>query len=287
MKKKNRISILLIMLCLAVLFGYRTLDLARTDRTAPVITMEEGHPEFSVQDTRETLLRGITAMDNRDGDVTDSLVVESIRLIKADGTAYVSCAAFDKSGNVARSTREIRFTDYESPRFRLNRPLIFSQSRSNEILGAISASDMLDGNISHRIRATVLEETESQIGGSSDILFTVSNSLGDTVELVLPVELYTPGMFEGTLELNSYLVYLEKGSRFDANSYLKLLKMRQEEYVLRNGIPEGMELSVEDSVNTNVPGVYEVDYLITCNAGDELVPQIYTARSKLIVVVEG
>ncbi len=287
MKKRNWISILLIVLCLGVFFGYRALDLLRTDRTPPVITIEEQQPEFSVQDPRETLLRGIQARDDRDGDVTNSLVVESIRLINADGTAYVSCAAFDKSGNVAKTTREIRFTDYESPRFQLNRPLIFTQSRSNEILSAISALDMVDGNISHRIRATVLEETESQTGGSSNILFTVSNSLGDTVELVLPVEQYTPGLFEGSLELKSYLVYLEKGSRFDANAYLRLLKMRQVEYDLRKGMPEGMELSIEGHVNTNVPGVYEVDYRITCNTGTELVPQIYTARSKLIVVVEG
>jgi hypothetical protein len=287
MKKRNWISLVLIFLCLAVLAAYRAVDQIRTDSTSPVITAEGELPEFSARDPREALLRGVTARDDRDGDVTASLVVESVRLLDNDGTAAVTCAAFDQAGNVAKLIRQIRFVDYEAPRFKLNRPLVFTQNRSDEVLSAISASDMLDGNISHRIRATVLEELENDMDGVYDIRFTVTNSLGDTVELVLPVERYVPDMFEGTLSLTDYLIYLDKGSAFDARSYLRTLNLSQEEYALKAGLPEGAILKTFGFVNTNVPGIYTVEYRISCNMGTELAPQIYTARSKLIVIVEG
>ncbi len=161
MKKKNRIGIVLIIICLATLMGYRTMVRARTDSAAPEILMEEQMLEISALEPRSALLRGITARDDRDGDVTASLVVESVRLIRGDGTATVSYAAFDAAGNVAKAQREVRFTDYESPKFSLDQPLLFSQTRSYDVMSLISAQDMLDGDISHRIRATALEQVST------------------------------------------------------------------------------------------------------------------------------
>ncbi len=287
MKKKNWISIGLIFLCLGILLGYRTLVRNRTDRTAPVITVEEQLLELSAWDPREALLQGVTARDDVDGDVTTSLVVESVRLVNSDGIAAVTYAAFDKSGNVSKQTREVRFTDYESPRFELEYPLLFAQNRSYDVLGAITAEDMLDGDLTHRIRATVLDEVTSGYSGSYDVQFRVTNSLGDTVILELPVEVYTPGIFEGNLTLTDYLVYLKQGSRFNAENYLKSFAVGREEFSLRAGVPDDLKLTITGKVETGVPGVYVVDYRITYNAGTEYAEQIYTAYSKLIVVVEG
>ena len=287
MKKKNWISFVLILLCLGVLLGYQALDRIRTDRTAPVITVEEQTLELSARDPREMLLAGVTARDKADGDVTASLVVESVWLVSSDGTAAVTYAAFDSSGNVAKQTREVRFTDYESPRFTLEYPLLFSLNRSYDVLGAVTAQDMLDGDITHRIRATVLDEVPSGYSGTYNVQFRVTNSLGDTVVLELPVELYTPGLFEGNLTLTDYLVYVKQGSRFNAEKYLDTFAVGRESFSLRSGIPGQLKLTVSGKVDTNTPGIYMVDYRITYNTGREYAEQVYTAYSKLIVVVEG
>ena len=90
MKKRNWICILLIILCLGALFGYRAMARIRADHTPPEIRAEETLLEVSALEPRNALLQGVTASDNRDGDVTASLVVESVRLLRSDGTASVT-----------------------------------------------------------------------------------------------------------------------------------------------------------------------------------------------------
>lgn len=282
MKKQNWISLLLIVACAAVMVGYRAWGRVRSDTTAPVITVDEQLLEISALEPREALLQGVSAADTRDGDVTASLVVESVRLLRSDGTVTVTYAAFDKAGNVAKASREVRFHDYESPRFSLSRPLLFTQNVGYDVLRIIGAEDMLDGNISHRIRATVLDEVSAGYTGTHDVQFRVTNSLGETVELVLPVEVYTPSLFEGSLRLTDYLIYLKQGDSFNARSYLSSFSLGRDEISLRNGPVEGMGLTISGKVETGVPGVYTVDYEVTY----ELNEQVYTAYSRLIVIVE-
>lgn len=283
MKKRNWISLLLIILCVAALAGYRAWDRVRSDTVAPVITVEDQLLELSVTEPRSALLQGVSARDNRDGDVTASLVVESVRLLHSDGTITVTYAAFDKAGNVAKSAREVRFNDYESPRFSLSCPLLFAQNTGYDVLSIIGAEDMLDGTISHRIRATVLDEVSSGYTGTHDVQFRVTNSLGETVELVLPVEVYTPSLFEGSMTLTDYLIYLKQGDSFNARAYPESFTLGREDISLQGTLPENMKLSYSGKVETGVPGVYVVDYEVSCEQNK----QVYTAYSRLIVVVEG
>lgn len=283
MKKRNWISLLLILLCLGTLVGYRTLARLRTDTAAPEILIEEQLLELSTLEPRSALLQGVSARDNKDGDVTDSLVVESVHMLRGDGTVMVTYAAFDKAGNVAKQQREVRFTDYESPTFSLSRPLLFAQNVSYDLLKLISAQDMLDGDISHRIRATVLEQVNAGYVGTHNVQFRVTNTLGETVELVLPVEVYTPGLFEGTLNLTDYLIYLNQGDKFNEKSYLDTFSVGREVISLHGNIPADVKLNITGDVETGVPGVYVVDYQVNY----EYAGQTYAGYSKLIVVVEG
>lgn len=287
MKKRNWISVLLIVLTLGVLFGYRALNRIRSDVKAPVITVAEQPLEVSVQDPRTALLAGVTARDDRDGDVTASLVVESIRLLRDDGAVSVTYAAFDSSGNVSKLTREVRYSDYIGPRFSLTQPLMFTQNVRSDVLGVIGARDMLDGDISHRVRATALDEIVSAYSGTYKIKIQVTNSLGDTVELVLPVEVYTPGPNEGMLTLTDYLVYLKTGDSFNSRSFLDQLTVGRENISLQGTVPENVKLTVSGKVDTGEPGVYQVDYQISYYPNPERSELVYTAYSRLVVVVEG
>lgn len=282
MRKQNWISLLLIIASVAALLGYRTLVHLRTDTEPPAITVEDNLLELSVLDSREALLQGVSARDRADGDVTASLAVENIRLLRNDGTVTVTYAAFDNSGNVAKQTREVRFTDYRSPRFSLSRPLMFAQTVNYDVLSLIDAKDMLDGDISHRIRATVLDEVPDGYAGTHHVQFRVTNSLGETVELILPVEIYTPTLFEGSMTLTDYLIYLKQGEKFDPKAYLAEFSLARENISLKGTLPEGMSLKHTGTVKTGMPGVYTVDYEVSY----DFAGQVYTAYSRLIVVVE-
>ena len=289
-KKGNILLVLLIIACVAVFYGYRTLDMMRTDNDAPVIYMDAQIPEVSVKDPKSALLQGISAEDKQDGDVTSSLVVEKVEMTDSDGTLAVSFAAFDRSGNVAKEKREAKYTDYESPKFVMRAPLLFRNGAHFDVLQIVEARDVIDGDIQHRVRATSMTDKSIDELGVHDVQFQVTNSLGDTVTLVLPVEVYDPEPYDATLTLKNYLIYVEKGGTFSAQTYLGSFFFRGDEIDLRGSLPYGYSLKTDGIVNTQVPGVYPVEYRVTYTIKHETDPQrdqVYTGYSKLIVVVEG
>ena len=291
MKKKTTILwIALILLCAAAFVGYRALDRIRSDVKPPQITIDTETLSLSVNDPQDVLLSGISALDNKDGNVTDSLVVESIQLLDGTGRISVSYAAFDKAGNVAKISREATYTDYVRPRFVLNQPLLFRSGSTFDVLKVLDATDARDGNIQHRIRATSLDGNTISAQGSHEVQFQVTNSLGDTVTMVLPVEVYDPKNYDAELTLTDYLIYLKTGDSFHASDYLKSFTQYNEETKLTSRLPYGFSLKTEGTVNTSVPGVYPVDYYVTYTDRNENNPELnrkYTSCSKLIVVVEG
>ena len=286
MKKKDWICLALAAVCLGILAGYRTLINLRADNKSPEILIADQLLEISALDSREALLQGVTARDDTDGDVTDSLVVESVRLLRQDGTVTVTYAAFDSARNVSKKTREVLYSDYESPRFALKQPLMFSQ-KNYDLLSLITARDMLDGDITGRIRATALDEISSDFQGTYKVRFQVTNSLSDTVDLVLPVDVYTPGVNEVAMTLTEYLIYLESGDRFNARDYLDELTVGRDIIPLGKNLPDTMKLTVSGKVETGVPGIYVINYHLAYCPVPQRPEQTYNAYSRLIVVVEG
>lgn len=282
MKKSNWLALFLMGASIAALIGYRLWDRAVTDNTPPQITVEEDVLEASVYGDRTELLRGITAQDDRDGDVTDAVIVESVGGISSDGQAMVHYAAFDASGNVAKLSRVVHYTDYESPRFRLKAPLMFLAGGVADVADGVVAWDILDGDISHRIRATAMADQILKEPGEYEVLFQVTNSMGDTRNLRITAELYPSGAYNSSLELKEYLIYLPKGSTFSAKNYLDVFRYSVNRVELKGSVPDGYQLDLQGAVDTNTPGVYEVKYVFSCVQGY----QTYTGCSRLVVIVE-
>lgn len=289
-KRMTIVTVFLILCCLAVYFGYRTLDRIRTDTQAPEIVLEDIHPEISVYDPSTALLQGVSARDNVDGDVTDSILVEKTALLDGTGRIRVTYAAFDRAGNVTKVTREAKYTDYVSPRFTLQSPLVYSSGVNFDVLANVGAQDMVDGDIRHRIRATSLDSESVLEPGGHEVEFRVSNSLGDTSVLVLPVNVTDAGAHNAYLTLKEYLVYLPKGADFAPEEWLSQFIYTGKEADLSRGLPADYTLNVSGKVQTGVPGVYALDYHVTYSDKIQTEPVMYrqyTAASRLIVVVEG
>ena len=282
MKKSNWLALFLMGASIAALIGYQLWDRAITDNTPPQITVEEGILEASVYGDRTELLRGISAQDDRDGDVTDSVIVESVGGISSDGQAVVHYAAFDASGIVSKLSRIVCYTDYESPRFRLKAPLMFLAGGSFDVVDLMTARDNLDGDITHRVRATAMADQTLTEPGEYEVLFQVTNSLGDTQSLRLTAELYPNGAYNSDLELKEYLIYLPRGSRFMPREYLQTFRYSVSRVELNGTVPDGYQLALDGNVDTNTPGVYEVKYTFSCVQGY----QTYVGCSRLVVIVE-
>ena len=78
-----------------------------TDHTIPVITVEGELIEVSFNATEEELLQGVTAYDEKDKDLTDRIIVESVSRFFEDGMCKVVYAVCDNDNNVANATRKI------------------------------------------------------------------------------------------------------------------------------------------------------------------------------------
>ena len=109
----------------AIYIGCRIYAGVMTDHTPPVISGSGDVIQVSVEDPQEKLLEGMAAEDDRDGDVTDSLVVQEISEFDDEGKRTVHYAAVDDSGNVSYYSRVMQYTDYQAPVFSLSAPLRF------------------------------------------------------------------------------------------------------------------------------------------------------------------
>lgn len=282
--KRMNIMLLLVIAAAVGLFGcYQFWIHNKLDTVGPVITIEEGVLEVSVEDPDEALMQGVRAEDARDGDVTSGVLIESVYGINSNKEATVTYAAFDAAGNVTKAQRQIRYQDYHAPRFVLRDSLSYPYGSKFQLLENVGAVDVLEGDIGRRIHATLISDTKSiDNQGIHQVKLQVANSLGDTVQLVVPVEVYDPEWYNAEVILSEYLVYLEKGSRFDSRAYLRSFVVRGEPVSVHSEIPEDISVDINSKVRMNEPGVYEVSYVLSQTVG----MNTYTGMAKLIVVVE-
>ena len=108
--KKGLVGVVL-MLCVCA-GGATVYQKLSADRVAPQIVFEE---DLTYHDgmTNEELLKGVKAEDAKDGDVSDSLVVEACSPDPAQGQAIVRYVARDARNNVARVNRVLSYDGYE------------------------------------------------------------------------------------------------------------------------------------------------------------------------------
>lgn len=282
-KSKNQIFLLCtaaLLLCTAVTAAYTAAFIWSDDVRPPVISMDAETLEVPVSAGDAELLAGVTAVDARDGDVTASLLVQGVSDL-TDGAVTVTYAAFDSSGNVAKASRTLRYTDYTSPRFHLNGALVFNSGTSMDVLGRVSVTDVIDGSISRQAKAELVSDTGSlAYPGVHQVQFRVTNSLGDTSYLTLPVDVLAAGEHNATVALTDYLVYLPRGAEFNAKDYLQNLNAGLEEEIPISD--PNIRLSIESNVKTGIPGVYSVRYTVSYTYG----LMEYTGYTRLNVVVE-
>ena len=282
---KQRYLLLSVLLAAAIaLFGvYLFMTDLTKDTTAPVITVDEGILEISVEDPGEVLMTGVTALDDRDGDVTATMLVESVYGISDDNVTTVTYAAFDRAGNVSKIQREVRYTDYREPRFELFHSLCFPKKTGFALLEYVGASDVLEGDIRRRVRATLVSDTRNidEIG-THVVRFQVTNSMGDTVVEELPVEIYNPEWYTADVVLDEYLIYLKQGDVFRAADHLRKFVVPGEEIDISRGVPNDIYSDIRNNVNTRVPGVYTVEYTLTKTINQES----FSGRAVLVVIVQ-
>lgn len=291
MRRIRVLSIAIFLIAVAVCGIYNISHIRNQDLLGPKITMAEKSITVSTEATDEELLAGITAEDKKDGDVTDSLIIESKSNFIEEGRRMITVAAFDSDNHVTKASREVIYNDYDSPRFSLAEPLKFPLNVDN-ILEGVSVTDVLDGDLTANIKISGDSFVQVDQEGDYPMVFSVSNSAGDVEELPVTVQICQPGKGPEIL-LSQYLIYTGVGAAVNPWDYVEQISMSGKTYVRGgDGIlhaggsgnnQAGSAISesgvrITNNVNYDVPGTYEITYQITEGNG-------YTGTVRLIVVV--
>lgn len=267
------------------------------DKTGPVFQIENNVVQVSVKDDQKALLKGLTATDSADGDVTDSVIVESISPFTGTGRRIVNYAAFDSDNHVTHVRRELAYTDYRASQFHLRKPMSFAMNATN-LLDGITVDDCIDGDLTKSVKLMSDEEIDTSHVGEYSARLKVTNSAGGVSYLPVTIEIYDASVQyrRPQLKLTDYVVYIEKGEYFDEEEYLSSITINGTEYSMTDeaGTYGAQYLSqdetektigydrveIESDVDTDVSGYYEVEYSF-----EDTEENTGTGHARLYVVV--
>lgn len=107
--KQEKLVAVLIAGCL-ILGGVALVVRGSQDRQAPVIKVKKADLTYQEGQGYGELLKGVSAEDNRDGDLTDEVFVDRVVQIK-DGKAIVYYGVMDKAKNVGTAKRTVNYVE--------------------------------------------------------------------------------------------------------------------------------------------------------------------------------
>ena len=292
MDKFRKAWLIFVGIVIVIFLLYRFNEFRKSDSSGPVFSGGQDSLEVSIQDGEDVLLQGITASDKKDGDVTESILVEELSKLYDSSKRTVTYAAFDSDNHVTEMEREIVYTDYISPRFELTGSLRFRAGETVNVDKIVKAKDCLDGDLSNKVKIEMDTTINNRVTGIYSIVYEVTNSAGDTVRLPIDIEIYQSKGTEVEMNLDRYLVYYE-GTDLNYKDYLKSIKFNSVESPFEGESEQlsarmtGEEISkwkvtVRSEVDKNTPGIYPVYYYYRDTQGTIT----YEATEVLYVVVE-
>lgn len=248
--KYFRIVIVTICIVTLVLAGVFYVREQSMDKTYPVISIEGDIIDISLKMTKEELMQGVTAYDGKDGDITSKVIVESVSKFVEDGVSIITYSVCDNDRHATSATRKIRFTDYTEPEFVIKESLMFSIGEDVDIQSCIGAYDCIDGDISDRVIITSTDYNANEVGAFK-VALMVTNSMGDTVNMEVPVYIKDLSFSAPQIELAEYITYTKVGQKVDLTENVRSAVDRYEQPV---------NVLIDTNLDINKPGTYEARY---------------------------
>ena len=245
---------LVIALAFSVMYCY---DAMMVDHVAPKIVCDGAKLEVSVTGTDADLCRGLVATDDVDGDITDRIIVRRVSRLVGSNSAVAHYAVFDSASNFCTFTRNVYYTDYCQPKYALSEPMIFNVNSTVTLVDRLTAHDVIDGDITTRIRISAANISTS-VEGEYPMTLQVTNSTGDTSALTLTVQIRNYTSRHPRIQLKEYLTYAEQGSIVDLEAYRDMiLSVREND---GGGVISPKDVVISGEVDTSRIGSYDVKF---------------------------
>lgn len=188
----NRRAVTVILFIICVLGGAGSIAAYLTaDKQGPRIGVPAERPRYREGEELSVLLEGVTAQDDRDGDVTAQVVVEAIYPAKENGTAKVVYAAVDSSNNVTKVQRIVDYVVEEET------------EPETELTEETESEEPAEETETDSSAATRMTAEEAKAAGIAVVNGTEVGGLAGSWGNVLAADGYTQvrtGNYEGTVQ---------------------------------------------------------------------------------------
>lgn len=247
----------LMVVCSIVLAGGVAFLYMTRDTKGPEISFESGkNQQYEDGMSTEELLENVKAMDDKDGDVSDTLAVENI-YTKGTDKVVVVYVAKDNSNNVTKKemTMSTEGTDTEEETEMSDIPTVSDGEETQESDGE-GADQMSDTEDTDTLTDDAQKTEGSDMTETPDVTpgLTEDNpeeearkTQEDKITLLSP---QAPRFY-----LTTYYTEVAVGTAIDQLSFVK---------DIQDDVDERYELfkhiMIEGSVDTNTPGTYELTY---------------------------
>lgn len=267
-----RLVTILIFVAACAGLGWTRYSLSLRDTTAPQITDSAGDLHLSVEDDDDALMAGLSAADDRDGDLTDRILVERVSRFSQPGVCQVSYVVFDNSNNFFRYKRTVTYDDYISPKLQLEQPLMYRMGEQISILDRIHLQDCLDGDITHKLKMET-SNVPDDTTGVYEIELHATNNYGESIYAKIPLNIGIYSADAPQIQLKQYLVYVKAGEDFSPLAYIESVEDS-------TGTPISLDqVKVLSQVDLSKPGGGQICFEVTDQRG-------VTGLTYLTVIVE-
>lgn len=256
-----------------------------TDYSAPELVCDTEKISVSVNTSDDDILKHVTANDNKDGNLTDDIIIESISPFIGSNNAKIIFAVCDSDNNVSKLEKDIEYIDYTKPVFSFaNQHVYYVGATKIDLMSGVSAKDVLDGDISERV---VIADSQIDLSqpGVYPVKYSVTTSKGITSEIEVNAYVYSSRL-KFNIELSEYLTYADPEAKIDPKAFIKEYP---EEYFSDNtDYNFDYSFDIIDEINYEKPGIYYVTYRMSRveKYDDTAEPEIL-AESYLAVAVRG
>lgn len=262
--KKGIIAIMVI-LCLG-LMGFVGFMKFSEDNTPPEIQFQDNEIVYTAGDSYDGLLDGVTATDNKDGDVTESLVVESVYPNEDGQTATIVYVARDSRNNVGKANKVVTY-----------RAAADDQAATSDATEKTATDESADAQPS-----TTPEATDTPIptpsvtpdaGSDTEKASADTTSEDDSEEDDSTDDLSAEAP---RIKLSTNRVTIKKGESINRISYVESVTDDKDS---KETLYKRIEIS-GDTFDKDTPGTYEQTYYVVDTDGNR------SNEAKLTIVVQ-
>lgn len=229
--KKGLVAMLLLA-CAALLAGNVVIYIGK-DRNGPEITVPQEELTYVAGSDTSALLSGVTAVDDRDGDVTSTVTVESIIPNEDQTGASVIYVAKDSKNNVTKATRLISYAA-DAGQAAAQEAEVAAQQAAQEAAAA------------------------DQTAASGEDAQTVDDGAAQNEAAIAALPAESPRFY-----LTQYSVEVERGAELNRLGYVQDITDDKDS---RDELYQGIQISGE--VDTNTPGEYMLEYYVVDSDGN-------------------